>query len=87
MLTREEYAKKHGLICPYCEGKSLISAELQHDGEGVIWQETKCNDCWRSWHDEYKLVNFFATTHVMRNSNQGGQIDATSSKKEFRTGS
>jgi uncharacterized Zn finger protein len=56
-MTSEEYAKTGGGMCPFCGGATLEGHEVEIQ-EGKAWQRVDCDDCGKSWADNYVLKGY-----------------------------
>jgi transposase-like protein len=56
-LTSEEYVKRSGVVCPFCESENINAHNLTHSGVNVF-QSCDCTDCGREWTDEYALQSY-----------------------------
>lgn len=61
-MTNEEYIKERGEVCPVCRSRNIGHVD---DLEVVNLIESKpvyvtvtCNDCGRTWTEEYALAGF-----------------------------
>ena len=52
-----EYVESGGSKCPYCGSESFTAGSLTVDG-GAAGQKVWCDECDRSWYDEYVLTGF-----------------------------
>tara|TARA_Y100000034_G_C6646851_1_gene282998 strand:- start:303 stop:512 length:210 start_codon:yes stop_codon:yes gene_type:complete len=58
-LTKEQkqnYLDKKGCVCPFCGSENIEAGPLEADGM-VAWSSVGCDDCEKTWQDEYNLVN------------------------------
>lgn len=57
-LTAEQKEKyiRNDSFCPFCESDDLDSGRMETDSHGA-WRDVSCNDCERSWQDQYTLTN------------------------------
>jgi DNA-directed RNA polymerase subunit RPC12/RpoP len=70
VLTADQYARQHGLQCPYCRSEAITpTGHMESDG-GIAWREIACKECGGSWTESYGLVgyaglktNFFLKQH------------------------
>jgi hypothetical protein len=56
-LTKEQakrYFESNGTQCPFCDSDQIAGDEIDIDG-GVAGQDVRCNECGRSWRDNYRL--------------------------------
>lgn len=51
----KEYVAKKGIHCPYCDSTDLSVGRIQPD-EWTAWQDVECEDCGKSWIDDYALI-------------------------------
>lgn len=56
-LTNEQYVECGGQNCPFC-GSTDLTGDSIHVEAGKAFQEMGCNECDRSWQDEYKLTGY-----------------------------
>jgi len=60
-LTKEEvdkYVGVHGVYCPFedCGSRNIEGYGSFDMDANSAWQDIHCNDCGRSWTDEYSLT-------------------------------
>lgn len=65
MLTQEEYIEKNeeyikrgGVICPYCESDNIRPTTRPQESGGDFYQDIVCGDCKKIWTDVYSLIKF-----------------------------
>jgi transposase-like protein len=57
-LTSDQYARKEGIQCPFCESYSVIAGDINSYGS-TAHQEASCSNCGETWDDEFKLVGYY----------------------------
>ncbi len=58
-LSDAEYVEKGGCTCPFC-GSDDIEGGSFNAGAGYATQEVSCNECDKSWEDQYTLTGYIA---------------------------
>ena len=61
ILYSKEYAKKDGVVCPFCYSKDIEGySKMETDSTfvGRAWQNMSCIDCNAEWRDEYSLTGY-----------------------------
>lgn len=58
MMSSDDYVKRGGLACPYCESTDVETSGMMDCDVGVAWQSIVCNDCDEEWTDQYSLTGF-----------------------------
>ena len=61
ILNSKEYAKKGGVVCPFCYSKDIEGdgkVETDSTFVGKSWQNMSCIDCEAKWTDQYKLTGY-----------------------------
>ena len=56
-MTSEEYVKIGGTVCPFCGSDNVSGTEIDVDS-GCAWQDAGCDDCHKSWRDQYVLTGY-----------------------------
>ena len=56
-LTKREYVKHEGNVCPYCGREDIAGGSFQFEGPS-LYQEMSCNFCHKDWADSYKLTGY-----------------------------
>lgn len=56
-LTNKEYVASNGSKCPFCGHTYITGGPVDIDG-GTACQEITCQECHRSWYDEYQLTGY-----------------------------
>lgn len=56
-LSKKEYVRRFGSVCPYCESNDVNGRSLQRGGD-MAWADAWCDSCEREWTDLFKLVGF-----------------------------
>lgn len=56
-LTKKQYVKKCGVICPFCQSDQIEGFSIEVDGP-IAWQPIICNDCNSEWDDIYELTGY-----------------------------
>jgi transposase-like protein len=55
--ARQDYIEKDGVRCPYCNNTSLEPlGQLTSNSSGGAYQDIHCDNCGRTWTDEYTLT-------------------------------
>lgn len=52
---KQKYVDTSGMHCPYCGSTQMSVGEPQMDGP-CAWCDIECDDCGKSWTDDYALV-------------------------------
>ena len=52
----KSYVSQSGTICPYCNSNYIEGQSVQIDDNGA-YQVVICNNCDKSWTDQYTLTN------------------------------
>lgn len=58
-LSDAEYVEKGGCTCPFCGSDDIEGGSTNVDA-GYATQEVSCNECDRSWEDQYNLTGYIA---------------------------
>lgn len=58
-LSDAEYVEKGGCTCPFCGSDDIEGGPFNADA-GYATQEVSCNECDRSWEDQYNLTGYIA---------------------------
>lgn len=58
-MSDQEYVEKGGCTCPFCGSDDIEGGPFNADA-GYATQEVSCNECDRSWEDQYKLTGYIA---------------------------
>lgn len=56
MISKGNYIKAKGLICPYCGAESIEGGFIQVEA-GEAFQDMSCSQCEGKWQDIYRLVD------------------------------
>lgn len=56
-ISPAAYAAGGGIRCPFCGSRNIRGEHIEVEG-GKAYQEVGCDDCDKSWLDEYKLVGW-----------------------------
>ena len=56
MISKGEYIKGGGLVCPFCGFESLEGGFVEVDA-GKAFQTVRCGNCHNKWEDVYELVD------------------------------
>jgi hypothetical protein len=59
-MSDMEYVEKGGCTCPFCGSDDIEGGSFNADA-GYATQETSCNECDRSWEDQYTLTGYIAS--------------------------
>lgn len=56
-MSQRRYRKSGGGVCPFCLSREIHGEEVVID-DGKAYQTVSCDDCEKSWCDEYQLTNY-----------------------------
>jgi len=57
-MTKPEYVKRCGLLCPVCEqDKVRVTGQIEKSVT-TAWQECSCQNCNATWVDVYNLAGY-----------------------------
>lgn len=54
---QKKYIKEHAIFCPYCGADGLSAGTILNADDIYSWSIVHCNECHKTWLEEYKLVN------------------------------
>jgi len=53
-LLVDEYIRRGGIICPYCQSHDIVRGRIEIAGDQVA-QQIHCENCDKRWRDIYTL--------------------------------
>lgn len=56
-MSLQEYKKRNGQDCPYCESKRIHATLLRDNFAIEVTRGMECHDCGKEWEEKFDLVS------------------------------